>query len=108
MATDWTYPVELRREGGEVHAYCDGLPEAIAAGATEGDALHEMREALAAALHGRIKVGMDLEPPRAVRAGEHGRSPTEPPRGQGVALCRLETERNEQGRARGEDGPGRV
>lgn len=71
MATDWTYPVELRREGGEVHAYCDGLPEAIAAGATEGDALHEMREALAAALRGRIKDGMDLEPPRAARAGEH-------------------------------------
>lgn len=59
---DWIYPVELRQEGGEVHAYTSFLPEAIASGMTEADALHEMGEAIAAAVRGRIKDGMDLEP----------------------------------------------
>lgn len=72
MAMEWNYPVELRREGGEVHAYCQDMPEAIAAGATDTDALREMREALAAAVRGRIKDGMELDPPRAAREGEHG------------------------------------
>lgn len=69
---EWIYPVALRPEGGEVHAYSEDLPEAIAAGVTEADALREMREALAVAVRGRIKDGMVLEPPRAARDGEHG------------------------------------
>lgn len=59
---DWIYPVELRREAGEFHAYTSFLPEAIASGPTEAEALHEMGEAVAAAVRGRIKDGMDLEP----------------------------------------------
>lgn len=62
MQTDWTYPVELRREDGEVHAYSSHLPEAIASGATEAEALAEMGHALVAAVRGRIKDGMDLPP----------------------------------------------
>lgn len=69
MPEPWAYPVELRHEHGEVHAYSSALPEAIASGATEADALREMREAVAAAIRGRIKDGTDLpEPPRARRA----------------------------------------
>ncbi len=68
MADGWSYPVELRREAGEIHAYCAALPEAIAAGVTEEDALREMREAVIAAVHGRIKDGMELPTPSA-RAG---------------------------------------
>ena len=68
MRTLWTYPVELRREEGEFHAYSSAMPEAIAAGATEAEALNEMREALAAAVRGRMKDGMDLSAP-----DEHGR-----------------------------------
>ena len=63
MPTSWIYPVELRREHGEVHAYATALPEAIASGATKGEALAEMREALVAAVRGRIKDGMALAPP---------------------------------------------
>jgi antitoxin HicB len=63
VPTSWIYPVELRREHGEVHAYATALPEAIASGATKGEALAEMREALVAAVRGRIKDGMALAPP---------------------------------------------
>jgi antitoxin HicB len=63
MSANWVYPVELRREHGEVHAYASALPEAIAAGANEPETLAEMREALIAAVRGRIKDGMDLAPP---------------------------------------------
>lgn len=59
---DWVYPVELRREAGAFHAYTSFLPEAIASGPTEADALREMGEAIKAAVRGRIKDGMDLEP----------------------------------------------
>lgn len=61
--TLWTYPVELRHEEGEWHAYCAAMPEAIAAGGTEAQALDEMREAMAAAVRGRIKDEMELAPP---------------------------------------------
>lgn len=65
MPEAWVYPVELRHEHGEVHAYAPALPEAIASGPTEADALREMHEAIAVAIRWRIKDGMDLpEPPR--------------------------------------------
>jgi antitoxin HicB len=70
MAETWIFGVDLRHEAGEVHAYSDELPEAIAAGATDDAALREMAEALRMAVRGRIKDGMDLSPPRAVRRGE--------------------------------------
>ena len=57
--------MDLRREGGEVHAYCDEVPEAIASGATEDAARREMSEALIAAVRGRMKDGMELPPPPA-------------------------------------------
>lgn len=61
MSTDWIYPVELRREqDGHVHAYTSFMPEAIASGPTEADALREMGLALEAAVRGRIKDGMEL------------------------------------------------
>ena len=63
MSRGWSYEVDLRREGGEVHAYCDEVPEAIASGATEDAARREMSEALIAAVRGRMKDGMDLPPP---------------------------------------------
>ena len=63
MSIEWTYALELRQEAGEYHAYCEDLPEAIAAGATEAEARREMGEALAAAVRGRIKDSMELEPP---------------------------------------------
>lgn len=64
MSSEWTYPVELRREeDGRVHAYSSILPEAIASGQDEADALAEMGHALVAAVRGRIKDGMDLAPP---------------------------------------------
>ena len=63
MSREWSYEVDLRREGGEVHAYCDEVPEAIASGATEDAARREMGEALIAAVRGRMKDGMDLPPP---------------------------------------------
>jgi len=63
MQALWTYPVALRREEGEFHASCSALPEAIASGRTKAQALEEMREALAAAVRGRLKDGMDLPPP---------------------------------------------
>lgn len=70
MAEEWTYAVELRREGGEFHAYVADLPEAIAAAATEAEALAEMGHALVAAVRGRIKDGMDLVAPGRPQAGE--------------------------------------
>ncbi|CAM3038628.1 hypothetical protein [Methylobacterium mesophilicum] len=69
MPSEWVYPVELHREGGEIHAYTAFLPEAIASGATESEALTEMGHALTAAVRGRIKDGMDLEPPGAAPSG---------------------------------------
>ena len=62
MSNEWRYSVEIRPEAGEFHACCDDLPEAIAAGATEADALREMREAIVAAVRGRMKDAMDLSP----------------------------------------------
>ncbi|SFV15903.1 antitoxin HicB [Methylobacterium sp. 174MFSha1.1] len=70
MPTGWTYPVELRREGDEVEAYCSSMPEAIAGGPTEADALREMQQALVCAVRGRIKDGMDLVPPDGPRPSE--------------------------------------
>ena len=61
--TDWTYGVALRPEAGDIQAYASALPEAIASGATEADALREIREALSAAVRGRIKFGEDLAAP---------------------------------------------
>lgn len=64
MRNDWTYPVEIRREpDGDYHAYASAMPEAIAAGASESEALEEMRQALVAAVRGRINDGMELAPP---------------------------------------------
>lgn len=60
MTVSWSYPVEVRHEAGEYHAYSATIPEAIAAGATEADALREMTAALCAAVRGRIQDGMDL------------------------------------------------
>lgn len=70
---DWTYAVELRNEAGEIHAYCSALPEAIASGATEEEALREMGHALVAAVRGRIKDGVDLEPQTAALPAERRR-----------------------------------
>ncbi len=63
MSEEWIYPIELRHEAGQWHAYSAALPEAIASGATESDALREMGHALVAAVRGRIKDGMVLEAP---------------------------------------------
>lgn len=63
MTDSWSYQVEVRAEESEFHAYAPDLPEAIASGATEAEALREMGEALAAAVRGRIKDGMDLGVP---------------------------------------------
>ena len=69
MSNEWSYPVEIRPEAAEFHAYCEDLPEAIAAGATEADALREMGKAIVAAVRGRMKDGMDLSPP-AIRGDD--------------------------------------
>ncbi len=69
MVVDWVYAIALRRDAGEVHAYCRDLPEAIAAGKTEAEAGREMSEALVAAVRGRMKDGMVLEPPQPADAG---------------------------------------
>lgn len=71
MPTDWTYAVELRDEAGEIHAYCPEVPEAIAAGATEADALREMGEALIAVVRFAMKRGEDLSPPRREPPAPH-------------------------------------
>ena len=76
MSNDWSYTVEIRPEAGEFHAYCEDLPEAIAAGATEADALREMREAIVAAVRGRMKDAMDLVPPANRGAGPRVALPT--------------------------------
>ena len=76
MSNEWRYSVEIRPEAGEFHACCDDLPEAIAAGATEADALREMREAIVAAVRGRMKDAMDLSPPALRRAGPRVALPT--------------------------------
>ena len=73
MSDVGSFPIELRREAGEVHAYCAALPEAIASGPTDQDALREMAHALAAAVHGRIKEGADLRPPSAPSETERHR-----------------------------------
>ncbi len=52
------------------------MPEAIAAGATEADALREMREAIVAAVRGRMKDAMDLSPPAIRREGPRVALPT--------------------------------
>lgn len=72
MSQEWVFPVELRLVEGEWHAYNAALPEAIAAGVTEADALREMGHALVAAVRGRIKDDMELEAPgRSIPAGCH-------------------------------------
>ena len=70
MPQEWVYPVELRHVEGEWHAFTTYLPEAIAAGATEADALREMGHALVAAVRGRIKDDMELESPTIARQVE--------------------------------------
>jgi antitoxin HicB len=76
VSNEWSFGVEIRPEAGEFHAYCEGLPEAIAAGATEADALREMREAIVAAVRGRMKDGMHLVPPASQGAGQRVALPT--------------------------------
>jgi antitoxin HicB len=67
----WTYPVTLQREKDRrFHAYSEDLPEAVASGRTEREALKEMTKAFAAAVRGRIVDGMDLPTPRGPKAGE--------------------------------------
>lgn len=64
MGMTWTYAVELRREeDGSVGAYTEVMPDAIAGGVDETEALREMGKALDAAVRGRIHFGMDLVPP---------------------------------------------
>ena len=73
MRNDWTYPVEIRRErDGAYHGYASALPEAIAAGRTEEEALEEMRQALVAAVRGRINHGMELAPPPELDGARNG------------------------------------
>ncbi|MCJ2059576.1 hypothetical protein MKL09_23920 [Methylobacterium sp. J-048] len=69
MDFHWTYAVALKREeDGSVGAYAAAMPDAIAFGADEAEALAEMVQALDAAVRGRIQFGMDLEPPPAAVA----------------------------------------
>ena len=68
MSREWSYGIVLRREDGEIHAYSDDLPEAIASAGTEREARREMGEALIAAVRGRIKDGMDLPLPLATKS----------------------------------------
>lgn len=65
--SQWTYPVEVTEVGGSYHAETFHLPEAIASGPTKEAALVEMGHALVAAVRGRIKDGMDLDPPTIAR-----------------------------------------
>lgn len=67
LERDWIYPVELTQVAGEYHAESPFLPEAIASGPTREMALAEMAHALVAAVRGRIKHGMELEPPTLAR-----------------------------------------
>ena len=60
----WQYGVAVRREeDGRFHAYAPAMPDAIASGEDETEAFREMGQALVAAVRGRIKFGLDLEPP---------------------------------------------
>ena len=61
----WSYAVIFRQVGGEIHAYCEALPEAISAGDTEDEAALEMGRALVAAVRGRIKDGTELPAPES-------------------------------------------
>jgi antitoxin HicB len=70
MSSRRTFPVELRFEGGEYEAYCSQVPEAIAGGPTEADALREMRHALVAVARGRMKRGLEPVSPGAGTAAE--------------------------------------
>ncbi|MGY2050774.1 hypothetical protein [Methylobacterium sp. JK268] len=63
METTWTYPVELRWEGGAFHAYSSGVPAAIASGPTVEAALDEMAKAFTALVLSRMSRGLDLFPP---------------------------------------------
>ena len=76
MSNEWVYIIEIRPEAGEFHAYCKDLPEAVAAGATEADALREMGQAIVAAVRGRMKDGMDLVPPVSRGDGSRVALPT--------------------------------
>lgn len=73
MDFHWTYAVALRREeDGSVGAYAAAMPDAVAFGGDEAEALAEMAQALNAAVRGRIHFGMDLEPPPAAVAVAEG------------------------------------
>lgn len=73
MNFDWTYAVALRlEEDGSVGAYAAAMPDAVAFGGDEAEALAEMAQALNAAVRGRIHFGMDLEPPPAAVAVAEG------------------------------------
>lgn len=64
MPATWIYPTTVRQERDRrYHAYAPAMPEAVASGATRAEALNEMRQALVAAVRGRIKDGMALWPP---------------------------------------------
>jgi antitoxin HicB len=72
MSANWVYSVDLRREAdSRIHGFSDDLPEAIASGTTEAEALAEMGEAIAASLRGRMKDGMDLPRPRPDAKGDY-------------------------------------
>ncbi|MDN3622450.1 hypothetical protein [Methylobacterium isbiliense] len=70
MEQEWVYGYALREEEGEIHAYASAAPEAIVSGATREEAAQAMRDALTAAVRGRIKLGLDLVPPAAPDADE--------------------------------------
>lgn len=68
----YVYPVALERDAdGNFVATARDLPEAITDGTSEQEALHEMREALAAALAGYSLKGQGIPVPSDVEPGEY-------------------------------------
>lgn len=62
----WVYGFRVQEEeDGAFHAYSAAAPEAIISGATRSEAVAAMREGIAAAVRGRMKLGLDLAPPAA-------------------------------------------
>ncbi|MGB4247052.1 MAG: type II toxin-antitoxin system HicB family antitoxin [Pseudohongiellaceae bacterium] len=68
----YIYPVELVKDvAGRYVATCKDIPEAVTDGETSQVALHEMTEALGAALAGYSLTGRALPVPSKPTAGEH-------------------------------------
>lgn len=68
----YVYPVQLEQdEDGAFLATCRDVPEALSEGATEQEALHEMSEALGAALAGYALEGRSLPEPSVAAHAEH-------------------------------------